>query len=338
MIPIDAVITWVDGNDPDLKKKRDSWLTEKHEDKSEDIAGPSRYSSSGELFFCVASILKFAPFIRRIFIVTDGQDPHLDNFIRRNFPDTETEIRIIDHTDIFRGYEQYLPTFNSLAIETMLYRIPDLSEYFIYFNDDLFLTSPVTEDDFVHEGKTVAYGYMHLTSTAWACRLLGRLKRHSTFKFRDSMLNAALIAGGRASWKFIRISHTPHVLRKSICEKFYAGHPDMMLRNIRHKFRDKEQFNPQTLFHTMSYYGGQCILRSEKNVLIYLHSSAEREEQTRKDIDNLRSSREARFCCINSFGEATQEQKNELVSCIGDRLGIDFSNEFGTEFEGQRPR
>ena len=131
MIPIDAVITWVDGNDPVLKKKRDAWLTEKHEDKSEDIAGPSRYSSSGELFFCVASILKFATFIRRIFIVTDGQDPHLDNFLRMNFPDTKTEIRIIDHTDIFKGYEQYLPTFNSLAIETMLYRIPDLSEYFI---------------------------------------------------------------------------------------------------------------------------------------------------------------------------------------------------------------
>ena len=311
MIPIDAVITWVDGNDPVLKKKRDAWLTEKHEDKSEDIAGPSRYSSSGELFFCVASILKFATFIRRIFIVTDGQDPHLDNFLRMNFPDTKTEIRIIDHTDIFKG-----------------------CEYFIYFNDDLFLTSPVTEDDFVHEGKTVAYGYMHLTSTAWACRLLGRLKRHSPFKFRDSMLNAALIAGGRAAWKFIRISHTPHVLRKSICRKFYAEHPEMMLRNIRHKFRDKEQFNPQTLFHTMSYYGGQCILRSEKDVLIYLHSSAKREEQTRKDIDNLRSSREARFCCINSFGEATQEQKKELVSCIGERLGIDFSNEFGTEFEG----
>ena len=29
-------------------------------------------------------------------------------------------IRIVDHREIFRGYEQLLPTFNSLAIETML--------------------------------------------------------------------------------------------------------------------------------------------------------------------------------------------------------------------------
>jgi hypothetical protein len=42
-----------------------------------------------------------------------------------------------DHRSII--HSRYLPTFNSHAIEGHLYRVPDLSERFIYFNDDMFL-------------------------------------------------------------------------------------------------------------------------------------------------------------------------------------------------------
>ena len=90
--PIDAVITWVDGNDPAHRAKRKAFLTDKAEDRSDDIGGATRFSSSGEIFFCIGSILRFAPFVRKIFIVTDCQDPHTDDFIHRNFPDTGTEV------------------------------------------------------------------------------------------------------------------------------------------------------------------------------------------------------------------------------------------------------
>ncbi len=42
---------------------------------------------------------------------------------------------IITHKDIIP--EIYLPTFNSLCIELYLYNIPNLSNNFIYFNDDM---------------------------------------------------------------------------------------------------------------------------------------------------------------------------------------------------------
>ena len=41
----------------------------------EDVGGNCRFQSLGEIRYCVESINIFAPFIRKIFIVTDGQDP-----------------------------------------------------------------------------------------------------------------------------------------------------------------------------------------------------------------------------------------------------------------------
>lgn len=113
---IDVVIAWVDGNDPKHRDKMKPYL-DPQSAKSDDIAGPTRFRSEGEIFYCVASILRFAPFVRKIFIVTDEQNPHLEEFVQKNFPDNHrTPIEIVDHKILFRGYEQYLPIFSSLQL------------------------------------------------------------------------------------------------------------------------------------------------------------------------------------------------------------------------------
>ena len=77
--PIDAVITWVDGNDPLHQKKITEALSL---EKSKRLyIGSSKYKQIGEIYFCVLSILKFAPFIRNIFIVSDSQVPE---FIKKD--------------------------------------------------------------------------------------------------------------------------------------------------------------------------------------------------------------------------------------------------------------
>ena len=156
--PIDVVVAWVDGNEPTHKQKMQPYL-QNFAYIPEFVASPTRYNSCGEIFFCVASILRFAPFIRQIFIVTDEQKPPIDEFIQQNFPTNTIPIKIVDHRVIFKGYEQHLPTFNSRSIETCLFRIPDLSNNFIYFNDDFFLVRPTQPSDFFIDNKSVAYGH-----------------------------------------------------------------------------------------------------------------------------------------------------------------------------------
>ena len=172
---IDVVIAWVDGNDPAHKRKINPFLPSDKQ-RSDDVDGKTRYRSEGEIFYSVASVLRFAPFVRKIFIVTDEQNPHLDGFLQKNFPDNHIPIEIIDHKIIFRGYEQYLPVFNSRAVETCIYRIPDLSENYVYFNDDFFLTRPLKETDWFVDDKTVAYGYWrNLLLQRVVCRLCPRM-------------------------------------------------------------------------------------------------------------------------------------------------------------------
>ena len=66
--PIDAVITWVDGNDERHKAKRMKYGNETIFN-AEDIAGSSRFASLGEIFYCVASLNRYAPWINKIYLV-----------------------------------------------------------------------------------------------------------------------------------------------------------------------------------------------------------------------------------------------------------------------------
>ena len=51
--------------------------------------------------------------------------------------------------------KEYLPVFSPNLIELNLHRIKDLEEYFVYFNDDTFLTNYINEDYFFINGKAV---------------------------------------------------------------------------------------------------------------------------------------------------------------------------------------
>ena len=72
MEAIDAVITWVDGADPNYQMKYGKYFSGRSNIKKQ-------FLQSNEITLCIASILTYAPFVRKIFIVTDGQSPNLDD-------------------------------------------------------------------------------------------------------------------------------------------------------------------------------------------------------------------------------------------------------------------
>ncbi len=134
---IDLVYLWVDGNDPEWKKKKQV-LTGSRVGYSE-AETEGRYANNDELKYSLRSAEMYAPWIRQIFIVTDNQVPQwLDT---RN-----PKVKIIDHKDIFPP--EILPSFNSSVIEYYLYKIPGLSEHFLFANDDMFFNAPVAPDFF----------------------------------------------------------------------------------------------------------------------------------------------------------------------------------------------
>mgnify|MGYP001216085635 FL=1 len=74
---MDAIITWVDGSDPQHVQKRREALSAAgyHIDRPTNGTEETRFSNLGEVYYCIASILKYAPFIRNIYVVTDNQVP-----------------------------------------------------------------------------------------------------------------------------------------------------------------------------------------------------------------------------------------------------------------------
>lgn len=160
---IDFVIAWVDGSD-------EKWLERKCQaignvceclDADNALSKSAEYQEHfrdwGFLPYVLKSINLYAPWVHRIFIVTDKQVPQcldLDhNNIDSDIKSMIEKITIIDHADFIP--KEYLPTFNSHTIELNFHRIPGLSEQFVYFNDDFLLTNPCDPEDFFRDGKPV---------------------------------------------------------------------------------------------------------------------------------------------------------------------------------------
>jgi hypothetical protein len=99
----------------------------------------ARFRDNEELRYSLRSLERYAPWVRSIILVTDGQRP---SWLRADQP----KIRIVDHREFIPG--EYLPTFNSHVIEAYLHTVPGLAEHYLYMNDDVFLARPCRKTDF----------------------------------------------------------------------------------------------------------------------------------------------------------------------------------------------
>lgn len=137
---VDLVYLWCDGNDPEFIRKRLEALRAYDEGAlHKESTSSFRFVETDELKYSLRSAQKYAPWIRNIYIVTNEQKPKWLDI-------SNPKVKIIDHKDIIP--EKYLPTFNSTAIEVFLAQIPNLSEHFLFANDDMFFWGDVDREFF----------------------------------------------------------------------------------------------------------------------------------------------------------------------------------------------
>ena len=225
---IDIVIAWVDGSDPVLKQKRESYKPSNI--VASDAITATRFASDDEIYYNIASIIKYVPFCRHIYVVTDQQKPaFIDEFAKQNICAAD-KIRIVDHKEIFSGYEEFLPTFNTRSIETMIWNIQGLSYYFIYMNDDFFFNQPVTIDDFLDSEKLIIHGEWR-KSAALNAKLNFRKSRFKLFgtpiqpRHTIAQMLSAKILGMN---QFFEIHHYPHIVDKNILQSHLLNHPQLL--------------------------------------------------------------------------------------------------------------
>jgi len=300
---IDIVIPWVDGNDPVLNAKRRQYGSES-DFKRDDVGGDTRFSDLGEIGYCIRSINKFAPFINHIYIVSDGQDPHLESKI---------PLSVIDHKVIFEGYEEYLPVFNSRAIETVIWRIPGLSEHYLLLNDDfIFIKETCPEDFFLPDGKVICYS--RLVSSLWGHFLNALSKIRDGYQrvtFKHSLIKGSEIQG---KWHhfFFYLVHTPRPQLKSVLADFYTSHPETVITNIRYRFRSPEQYQVEALSYMIMWDRKICKVINPSDRLMFIQHWSKGLEYVKKKFAKAEATPTVKFACFNSLDQASSEIQQEV--------------------------
>jgi len=178
---IDLVYLWVDGSDMNWLAKKNAALEKDGQNLSASSVRSSRWANHNELLYSLRSVEKFAPWINHIYIVTDGHKPE---WLNTNNP----KISIVDHQEIIPS--EKLPLFNSNAIEMFLWRIPNLSEHFLYACDDMFIGKEVKPDFFFDDNgnpivimKQRSRSFANLDDKSQVKRRLFSVKTARTIKF-----------------------------------------------------------------------------------------------------------------------------------------------------------
>ena len=257
---IDAVILWVNGNDDKHKIKISNYVDNKSEISSTKFR--TRFDQVNEIKFTIDSILKFAPYIENIHIITDEQTPEFLEKIDNN--DYYKKVSIVDHKVIFKDFEQFLPTFNCRPIETCMHRIPGLAEHFVYFNDDFFLIKHTKPTDFFRNGLPVLRGkWLKFDKDIFYKKFKKIRVGH-----KKAQQKAAKLVGLK---KYYNFKHTPHPLRKSTFKTYFNNNPNIFIENIKYKFRNENQFTPQGLANHIEIKNKSCVLISDLE-LLYMRS------------------------------------------------------------------
>lgn len=303
--PIDVVFTWVNHLDHQWLEKF-SHFSPKWRDHSALYATDSaRFEDHNELYYSVNAVLKFMPWVRKIFIVTDNQKPVWLNETYRK------KIEIIDHKQIID--EQFLPTFNSHVIEANLHHIPDLSEHFIYFNDDVFVAKPLEQIHFFQPNG--------LASIFLADKSIDALEHRGmlTPTLIASKNNIALLEKDYRCKIDTPIVHTYSPLCKSIYELAWNKYPDEIRGFLGNKFRSSNDLNfTNFLIPWLMYLEGKSIPRSD--ICYYFNiRSPNALAQYRKLLQLKHSHQQPDSFCANDFNSNSsiamcQEKLNQFLA------------------------
>lgn len=253
---IDFVIPWVNGNDIQWQQHRNLYQT------TADKIDESRYRDWDILKYWFRSVEKYAPWVNHIFFITCGQKPEWLNF-------DHPKLRFIEHKDFIPSV--YLPTFNSMTIELNFHRIPDLSEHFVYFNDDMYLNRPVLPTDFFRNDLPLITAVMTPLSPSLVydphihaiCNDMAFINAHfkksavlkaSPFKWYNLKYGKGIIKNilNTPGTLFSCFSN-PHLcssMLKSTYEEVWSLAPDVLDISCKNRFRSPNSVNQ----YIMTYY------------------------------------------------------------------------------------
>jgi len=335
---IDFVLTWVDNNDPEWQREKAKYQGKVLSD--EDLM---RYRDWDNLRYWFRSVEKFAPWVNKIFFVTCGQIP---DWMDADNP----KLKLINHVDYIP--EKYLPTFSSRAIDLNFHRIPELSEHFVRFDDDMFLTAPVRPEDFFVKGLPRAVGIADINcvqgtykdgshipvdklffTTATDIAVINRNFNKKEVLSKNPEKWFSFKYGGRGIKNFLllpfryfssfELFHIPYPYLKSEFAKVWEMEGAVLDLACSHRFRNNTDVN-----HWLIYYWqlaeGKFVPQSPK-----IGRSFSISEYAKNDIIDAITSGSYKMICINDnynendFDKMKEDINNAFEKVLGDKSSFE---------------
>ena len=283
--PVDAVFTWVDHEDTDWQA-----MYRAHRPEAAATAAPprgdgtsvTRFHNNDELRYALRSIWRNLPWINRIHVLSNCRPPAWLDL-------GHDRISWVRHEEVIPA--RFLPSFNSHVIESFLHHLPDLTETFIYLNDDFLVMRPTEPDAFFS------------LSGQSAARLEGYGMVAGAVRAGDpDYLNAARNSQAllRSSLEFAATElhhHVPYALNRSVMaeiEARFAGPVEAFRGN---RFRSSSDLNIASfLYHHYALATGRAFRASTSQVLVQCTAFGWRDRLA------LADRRQHDFVCINEGG------------------------------------
>lgn len=315
--PIDIVIPWVDGSDPEWQKEWRKTVCGNEQDNR-----VIRYRDWGILKYWFRGAEKFLPWVNKIHFVTWGHIPEWLN--------TDSEkIHIVKHSDYIPN--EYLPVFSSHPIEMNFHRIDGLAEHFIYANDDTFFISPLSADFFFKSGLPVDAavqnvlqfsrkdGISHIVANDLTCINLNfdkktvmkeNRKKWFSFSYGKSLLQNLYLMPFTHFTGFVD-PHLPYAYLKSTFAEVWEACPDKLDMTCRHKIRSNEDVN-QWLCRYWQFAKGQFEPGSLKRGRFFAIGADDTE------IESVLTNGSAPMVCLSDDDENLdfEREKEFLISCF----------------------
>ena len=288
---IDLVYLWVDGSDTEWLQRRNAVLSQSSQ-YAKDSISDCRFIDNNELKYSLRSVKQNAPWINNIYIVTDNQIPKWLNL-------NNDRIKIIDLTEIVPNDK--LPLFNSCAIETRLPFIPNLSEHFLYANDDMFFWNPTEETFFFNNNKTVFR--------------IGKKIQNRTYKhIYGYTINRA--------YKLIKerfgcdIPYFPHhgidAYKKSLFMECINEFQQEFEETLNHKIREYSDIQRVLVSYYMHSKGMSCLKRQSLIDIIFRRNPESECYNLKKSNMKKIINSKAKLMCINDCRNTTNEDREEI--------------------------
>ncbi|NYE75511.1 stealth family protein [Microlunatus parietis] len=286
--PIDVVYTWVDSADPAWQQQFAAARPGGRPTQAANV--PARFQQYDELRYSLRSIAEFAPWARRIWIVTNGQVPHW-------YAGDHDRITIVSHAELWRG-EPGLPTFNSQAIEACLHRIDGLAERFLYFNDDFFLGRPVAPETFYHgrTGRPIVFPSNQSVPP-------GPPEPRDLAPDASGKNNRMLIAAATGRMIDHKYLHVPQALSRSILTELESMFPAAFAQTRKATFRSLSDLAACSLHHGYALATGRAQTGRITQRYVDVESRA-----CARDLADIARYRCYDAFCLNAIREDGDEQ------------------------------